>query len=165
MRKTYRVGHNDLVSREGNFRAGGARKNGHMRSAVGAERSRKKSFCGTGCGIMTWFCVSKIFGPVGPEKMVICDRSAFAERSCGGRCPQRPGRFCAGHQVADGCGQSAPTTPPSRLCEGGIKHKKTPRHHKVPGWRLNRLSLRLPLPGEAFQFSGRRQPCRPSGWR
>ena len=32
--KTYRVGHNDLVSREGNFRAGGARKNGHMRSAV-----------------------------------------------------------------------------------------------------------------------------------
>ena len=35
-----------------------------------------------GCGIMTWFCVSKIFGPVGPEKTVICDRSAFAERSC-----------------------------------------------------------------------------------
>jgi len=22
----------------------------------------------TGYGIMTWFCVSKIFGPVGPEK-------------------------------------------------------------------------------------------------
>ena len=34
--KTYRVRHNDLVSREGNFRAGGARKNGHMRSAAGA---------------------------------------------------------------------------------------------------------------------------------
>ncbi len=40
---------------------------------------------------MTWFCVSKIFGPVGPEKTVICDRSAFAERSsrelfCGTGC-------------------------------------------------------------------------------
>ena len=23
---------------------------------------------------MTWFCVSKIFGPVGSEKTVICDR-------------------------------------------------------------------------------------------
>jgi len=34
--KTYQVRHNDLVPREGNFRAGGARKNGHMRSAVGA---------------------------------------------------------------------------------------------------------------------------------
>jgi len=36
----------------------------------------------TGYGIMTWFPVREIFGPVGPEKMVICDRSAFAERSC-----------------------------------------------------------------------------------
>ncbi len=34
--KMYGVRHNDLVSRKGNFRAGGARKNGHMRSAVGA---------------------------------------------------------------------------------------------------------------------------------
>ena len=34
--KMYGVRHHDLVSREGNFRAGGARKNGHMRSAVGA---------------------------------------------------------------------------------------------------------------------------------
>ena len=52
----------------------------------------------TGYGIMTWFCVSKIFGPVGPEKMVICDRSALAERSCRGRCPHRPapGRLRAG---------------------------------------------------------------------
>gem|GEM_PF-2919481 len=32
----------------------------------------------------TRFCVSKIFGPVGPEKTVICDRSALAERSCRG---------------------------------------------------------------------------------
>jgi len=43
---------------------------------------------------MTWFCVSKIFGPVGPEKMVICDRSAFAERSCrGGHWPSEKLRF------------------------------------------------------------------------
>ena len=43
---------------------------------------------------MTWFCVSKIFGPVGPEKMVICDRSAFAERSSrGGHWPSEKLRF------------------------------------------------------------------------
>jgi len=28
----------------------------------------------TGYGIMTWFPVREIFGPVGPEKTVICDR-------------------------------------------------------------------------------------------
>jgi len=44
---------------------------------------------------MTWFCVSKIFGPVGPEKMVICDRSAFAERSCRGRTKGRKARMSA----------------------------------------------------------------------
>ena len=32
-----------------------------------------------GYGIMTWFCASKIFGPVGPEKTVIYDRPS--ERS------------------------------------------------------------------------------------
>ena len=44
---------------------------------------------------MTWFCVSKIFGPVGPEKMVICDRSAFAERSSRGRTKGRKARMSA----------------------------------------------------------------------
>jgi len=29
-----------------------------------------------GACIMTWVPVRKIFGPVGPEKMVICDRFA-----------------------------------------------------------------------------------------
>ncbi|MBR6763527.1 MAG: hypothetical protein IKM13_07230, partial [Clostridia bacterium] len=54
-----------------------------------------ESFCGTGHGIMTWFCVRKIFGPVEPEKTVICDRSAFAERSCRGRTKGRKARMSA----------------------------------------------------------------------
>ena len=45
-------------------------------------------------GIMTWFPVKEIFGPVGPEKMVICDRSALAERSRrGGHWPSESLRF------------------------------------------------------------------------
>ena len=43
----------------------------------------------TGYGIMTWFCVSKIFGPVGLEKMGICDRS----RCRGAHCASAPGRL------------------------------------------------------------------------
>ena len=59
-----------------------------------AERSCKKSFCGTRYGIMTWFPVREIFEPVGPEKTVICDRSALAERSCrGGHWPSEKLRF------------------------------------------------------------------------
>jgi len=43
-----------------------------MQSSMQAES--RESFCGTRYGIMTGFCVRGIFGPVGPEKMVICDR-------------------------------------------------------------------------------------------
>ena len=58
----------------------------------GSDQYTKGGFGGG--GIMTWFCVSKIFGPVGPEKTVICDRSAFAERSCrGGHWPSEKLRF------------------------------------------------------------------------
>ena len=43
---------------------------------------------------MAWFPVREIFGPVGPEKTVICDRSAFAERSRrGGHWPSEKLRF------------------------------------------------------------------------
>ena len=45
-----------------------------------------------GFGLMTWFCVSKIVGPVGLEKMVICDRS----RCRGAHCASAPGRLRPG---------------------------------------------------------------------
>jgi len=55
---------------------------------------------------MTWFPVREIFEPVGPEKTVICDRSAFAERSRRGRTKGRKARMsaCPGPFTARGNG-------------------------------------------------------------
>ena len=66
-------------------------------STVGATCGRPRTGGPTerkfaGFGIMTWFPVWKIFGPVRLEKKVICDRS----RCRGAHCASAPGRLRTG---------------------------------------------------------------------
>ena len=124
---------------------------------------------------MTWFCVSKIFGPVGPEKMVICDRSAFAERSCrGGHWPSEKLRFAEttgyvhagrfrmtnGHPYGEdmalhrrgrcphrpgGILQSARASSPTYLFQHTSKHNTLRTQRKKPGTYVSGLCWRRPI--------------------
>ncbi len=95
-------------------------------STVGATCGRPRTGGPTerkfaGFGIMTWFPVWEIFGPVGLEKMVICDRS----RCRGAHCASAPGRLRPGKRGLCRFGSAAPAvrtagreTRPLQMCGG-----------------------------------------------